>query len=47
MLGKQDQMIQFQYETLSVIKGMRRDLKKEVIEELIEIRSEIKEIKTT
>jgi hypothetical protein len=40
-------MVQFQYETLSEIKGMRKDLKKEVIEELIKIRSEIKEIKTT
>jgi acylphosphatase len=47
MLVKQDQMIQIQYETLYEIKEIRKDLKDSVIEVLAEVKSDIKEIKTT
>ena len=53
MLGKQDQMVEkqntvigLQIETLNEIKGVRKDFQKTFTEELIEIRGEIRELRT-
>ena len=46
MLGKQDTVIGLQIETLREIKGVRSDFQKTFTEELIEIRGEIRELRT-
>ncbi len=46
MLGKQDTVIGLQIETLREIKGVRSDFQKTFTEELIEIRGEIRELRS-
>lgn len=46
MLEKQDTVIGLQIETLNEIKGVRKDFQKTFSEELIEIRGEIRELRT-
>lgn len=46
MLGKQDTVIGLQIETLHEIKGVRSDFQKTITEELIEIRGEIRELRS-
>lgn len=45
-LGKLDTVISMQYETLTEVKGLRSDFQKRFSDELVEVRSEIREFRS-